>query len=55
MRALSENGSMRFTLTLPIEQKNWLTEISTDYISQADIVRSAVQLLMDLGWKPDEN
>lgn len=55
MRKLSDHPdpSPRLLVTFPQEMKDWLTEQSNEYVSQAEIVRTAIQLLMDLDWKPE--
>lgn len=54
MQKLSELGSPRLVVTFPQEMKDWLTERSNNSgLAQAEIVRDAVQLLIDLGWKAE--
>lgn len=54
MQKLSELGSPRLVVTFPQEMKDWLTERSNNSgLTQAEIVRLAVQLLIDLGWKAE--
>jgi hypothetical protein len=52
---LSPNGTKRLLVSFPIEQSDWLANTCNEGYSQGKIVRTAVKLLMDIGWEPDED